>query len=273
MDLQLRPIGIYQSERKEAYSLPRQPDHNSESPFSNEPGLIQLNEGFNFQQALIGLEGFSHLWVIYAFHRNHHWKPMTLPPRGSPQKIGVFGTRSPYRPNPLGLSCVRIKKIEGLKIFVEGADLMDQSPILDIKPYITYSDSLPNAKQGWLENIEKNQFQLQWNENFNQKLNWLKKEASAFDSPQQNSILQLQDFASRQLEYDPCDERRKRVHLQGDYYILSYRTWRIQFQVDQALQKIQIENLYSGYSSQDLSEAQDPHGDKNLHRLFQEKFK
>ena len=103
--------------------------------------------------ALRGLEGFSHLWLIWGFSENRHedWQPTVRPPRlGGNERMGVFATRSPYRPNPLGLSCVEIESInmDTSTIYVRGADLMDGTPIYDIKPYIRYADSRPDAVCG-----------------------------------------------------------------------------------------------------------------------------
>lgn len=115
---------------------------------------IELNSGRVMREALRGLEGFTHIWVITVFHGNPHskWKSLVRPPRlGGARKQGVFATRSPHRPNPIGLSAVRIERIEDEKIFLQGGDFLDGTPVLDIKPYIRYADSIPRASLGWLE--------------------------------------------------------------------------------------------------------------------------
>ena len=107
--------------------------------------------------ALRGLEGFSHIWLIWAFHQSQRpeWSPTVRPPRlGGNARMGVFATRSPFRPNPIGLSCVGLEGVElhtpqGPVIHVTGADLMDGSPIYDIKPYIPYADARPQARSGF----------------------------------------------------------------------------------------------------------------------------
>ena len=107
--------------------------------------------------ALRGLEDFSHLWLIWEFSRarREEWSPTVRPPRlGGNKRMGVFATRSPFRPNPIGLSCVKIEEIllqseEGPVIIVSGADLMDGTPIYDIKPYLPYADSRPDARGGF----------------------------------------------------------------------------------------------------------------------------
>jgi tRNA-Thr(GGU) m(6)t(6)A37 methyltransferase TsaA len=112
-------------------------------------------------EALRGLEGFSHIWLLWDFSEAHNnkWSPTVRPPRlGGNKRMGVWATRSPFRPNNIGLSSVRIKRIEldtqdGPIIYVEGADLMNGTPILDIKPYLPFTDSHPEATAGWTADI------------------------------------------------------------------------------------------------------------------------
>jgi tRNA (Thr-GGU) A37 N-methylase len=94
------------------------------------------------------------IWLLFVFHNNSNWKAQSSPPVAPNRKIGVFATRSPYRPNPIGLSCVELVKIEKLKIYVRNFDLLDNTPILDIKPYIPYSDSFPDALGGFTDSAE-----------------------------------------------------------------------------------------------------------------------
>ena len=148
----MQSIGIFQSQISAKHRAPRQPD----SKFGID-GIISLHKGMNFEQALTDLEGFSHLWVLYVFHKAEGWKPMVLPPRGE-KKRGVFATRSPYRPNQIGMSVVGCRSIDGLNIHVQSSDILDGTPILDIKPYIPYADSIPDAKSGWLDEISSIEF-------------------------------------------------------------------------------------------------------------------
>ncbi|MDD4113208.1 MAG: tRNA (N6-threonylcarbamoyladenosine(37)-N6)-methyltransferase TrmO, partial [Herbinix sp.] len=122
--------------------------------------------------ALRGLEGFSHVWLIWGFHHNNRnvWAPMVKPPRlGGNMRMGVFATRSPNRPNALGLSSVKLDGIEnhpeyGSIIHVSGIDLVDQTPIYDIKPYLAYTDSHPDALGGYLDTIEDNKLHVEFSE-------------------------------------------------------------------------------------------------------------
>ena len=145
---QFEPVGWIHSPYKEKFAIPRQP-----GLVTAADAHISLRNDCNREEILRGLEGFSHLWLVFVFHEamREHWKPMVRPPRlGGNQKVGVFASRSPFRPNPIGLSVVTlddIKQVNGQwQIHVGGADLLDQTPILDIKPYIPYADAHPNAR-------------------------------------------------------------------------------------------------------------------------------
>ena len=124
-------------------------------------GTIVFNPEFRNADALRGLEGFSHIWIIWEFSEavREEWFPTVRPPRlGGNTRLGVFATRSPFRPNPIGLSCVRLEKVElsspnGPVLHVSGADLMDGTPIYDIKPYIPYTDCQPDATSGFTGNV------------------------------------------------------------------------------------------------------------------------
>jgi tRNA-Thr(GGU) m(6)t(6)A37 methyltransferase TsaA len=103
--------------------------------------------------ALKDLEGFSRIWVLSFLHLNHHWNPTVCPPRGDRVRRGTLATRAPHRPNPIGLSALKLVRVEGHRIFVEGIDLLDGTPILDIKPYVPYCDAFPDAKAGYVDEL------------------------------------------------------------------------------------------------------------------------
>lgn len=129
---------------------------------------IVFEEGFRNADAVRGLEGFSHIWLIWQFSRavRETWSPTVRPPRlGGNERMGVFATRSPFRPNAIGLSCVKLERIEldsrlGPVLHVSGADLMDGTPIFDIKPYLPYCDSHPEAAGGWTDEAEHRRLQV-----------------------------------------------------------------------------------------------------------------
>ncbi len=146
LHMDMQAIGVVHSSYRERFATPRQPVLGEA-----QPAEIQLNAGLNFHQALQDLDGFSHIWVIYWMHLNKGWNPTVTPPRGPKIRRGLFATRAPHRPNSIGLSAVRLKKIEGRILHIEGHDMLDGTPVLDIKPYLPYADAIANASSGWLD--------------------------------------------------------------------------------------------------------------------------
>lgn len=155
----INPIAYIRTEFPEKFGVPRQ-----SGLASALRGTIVFVPEYRNADALRGLEGFSHLWLIWEFSANperEDWQPTVRPPRmGGNERMGVFATRSPFRPNPLGLSCVEIESVqydhqEGPVIHVKGADLMDGTPIYDIKPYIKYADARPHAVCGYVDKLEE----------------------------------------------------------------------------------------------------------------------
>ncbi len=143
-------IGTVKSCFKEKFGIPRQPGLVSEAK-----GFIELLPPFNREEVVRGLDQFSHLWVSFIFHQSMEqgWNPMVRPPRlGGNKKVGVFASRSMFRPNPVGLSVVKIDGINvdgGVKINISGIDLLDGTPVIDIKPYLPYVDSITDARGGF----------------------------------------------------------------------------------------------------------------------------
>ncbi len=134
---------------------------------------IVFDEPYRNEAALRGLEGFSHIWLLWLFSEavRDDWSPTVRPPRlGGNARMGVFATRSPYRPNPIGLSCVKLVRIEGTELVVAGADLMDGTPILDIKPYLPYADARPEATGGFAEPLREYALEVEFPEHLAAKL-------------------------------------------------------------------------------------------------------
>lgn len=151
----IKPIAYIHTEFSEKFGVPRQ-----SGLAGSLRGTIVFEPEYRNPDALRGLEGFSHLWLIWEFsaNRSQGWQPTVRPPRlGGNERMGVFATRSPFRPNALGLSCVEMDHIDmdGPVIYVKGADLMDGTPIYDIKPYIRYADARPHAKCGYVDELEE----------------------------------------------------------------------------------------------------------------------
>lgn len=144
--MEIEPIAFIENDFKEKFGVPRQ------SGLVSLPSKIVLEPRFRDENALRGLEDFTHIWLIWGFSeaKTDGFSPTVRPPRlGGNVRKGVFATRSPFRPNSLGLSVVKLASIDGFTITVTGADLMNGTPIYDIKPYLPYADSVPDASNGW----------------------------------------------------------------------------------------------------------------------------
>ena len=149
----IEPIAHIHTDFSEKFGIPRQSGR-----VEALQGRIVFAPAYRNPDALREIEGFSHLWLIFDFSRAHRngWSATVRPPRlGGNRRIGVFASRSPFRPNPLGLSCVRLERVEktadGCELIVSGVDLLNGTPIFDIKPYIPYADLVPDARGGYTE--------------------------------------------------------------------------------------------------------------------------
>jgi tRNA-Thr(GGU) m(6)t(6)A37 methyltransferase TsaA len=145
------PIGYVKTCFKEKFGTPRQAQM-----IPAAKGVLKLNPEARYAQALQELEKFSHVWLIFVFdrHTNQEWKPLIQSPRVDMPRVGVFASRSPHRPNAIGLSAVKLESIDfkapgGIEIHLSGVDLLDNTPVLDIKPYLPYADIIPDANTGW----------------------------------------------------------------------------------------------------------------------------
>lgn len=253
----IEPIGFFHAVEDEKYAVSRQ------SGVIRNAGKIILNPHCNYEAALEDLDGFDRIFVIYQFDRNTSWKPKVLPPRGD-KKRGVFATRSPHRPNFLGLSCLELTKVDGLTLSVINHDLLDGTPIFDIKPYLVYADSFPNAKQGWLDQLQKDEkFSIEWIEAAKEKLEFLKKEWN----------VSLDSNIYPRLAVHPFPKKQNRIKdLQNGIFEIAFKTWRVIYKVK--LNHIIILDIYSGYDAATLAgEKISPYDDLECHLQFIKKFK
>lgn len=258
--MEFEPIGFYHGDATYKYEMPRQ------GIFAGGSGWIELSSGRNFEMALRNLEGFDRLWVLFVFNQNKsEWRPTTRPPVAAPglARVGTFASRSPYRPNPIGLSCVRLLSVKGRMLEIDEADLLDGTPILDIKPYIPSADAFPTARAGWVE--------AQAHEA------WTVEASSAFEVQaafvRDHGGLDVLNTARVQLVQAPFDSSRKRVIRHSETSgTLSLRMFRLDFSIDETNRKILLQDLRSGYSAEDLVRTDDPYADKDLHRAFCKAF-
>lgn len=154
--MELKIIARVRSDYPEKFGIPRQ------SGLADTDELIIFEPEYRKNEAFRGLDGYSHIWLLWEFSEavREGWSPMVHPPRlGGNKRMGVFATRSPYRPNPIGLSAVRLKGIErrpdlGTVLHIGGADIMDGTPVYDIKPYLPYADICPDARGGFADEVK-----------------------------------------------------------------------------------------------------------------------
>jgi tRNA-Thr(GGU) m(6)t(6)A37 methyltransferase TsaA len=256
-EIVINPIGYVSSNFVYRYETPRQG-----VLAGKEISIIELLPKQNFEQAVYQLDGFDRIWVIYQFHLNKNWKPLVNPPRHTRKKVGVFASRAPYRPNHIGMSCVKLEKVEGLKIIISESDILDGSPVLDIKPYLPYSDSFPDVATGWVKKNMDEKYEARFDECAEPKIKWLKEKAN----------INLRNFTRLQLEFNPTDDSRKRITKNSDLFTLAYRTWRIIYKVNEEKKNISVMDIHSGYTTKELKEKEDKYEDKLLHKEFVSHF-
>jgi tRNA-Thr(GGU) m(6)t(6)A37 methyltransferase TsaA len=238
--LSLKPIGIVRTSLELKFDAPHQPDKTS-----RDENIIELLPGHDFEQALSDLKGFDYIWLIWWFHKNKNWKPMVLPPRGKEKRRGVFATRSPHRPNPIGLTAVPLISITGRKITIGPCDLVDGTPILDIKPYITSADCFSSARQGWIEEIEKErlaspEYTVTYSKKAASQLKWLK-----------SNKINFIERAEELLKADPSPHRTRRITKSpGGLFRMGCGAWRMYFSVKGG--KVAIKYIEPGYPPKSL---------------------
>ena len=236
------PIAHIHTDFPEKFGIPRQP-----GVVADLRGKIVFEPEYRNSDMIRGLEDFSHLWIIWEFSENldadgnAKWSPTVRPPRlGGNTRLGVFATRSPFRPNPIGLSVVAIDRVEfntpeGPVIYVKGADMVDGTPIYDIKPYIAYADSIPDAKGGFTDSMEYKTLKVVWNTLSE------KQDDVIIGNDEQDKYLpeDIRSTLEKILANDP------RPHYQNDperIYGMSYAGYNVRFKVvDDELTVVGIE--------------------------------
>jgi tRNA-Thr(GGU) m(6)t(6)A37 methyltransferase TsaA len=213
--LTITPIGLIRTPYHDRYAAPSQPGLDDRLA----DGKVILDKGNNFEQALEDLDGFEKIWLIYCFDRNPNWKPKVQVPRGPRAKRGVFATRSPHRPNPIGLSVVTLLGIQGRTLHVRGVDMLDKTPLLDIKPYLPATEAFPDASTGWLEEIGQGVFHIYW-------------DPAALSMAQ--TVPTLVEHCERILSQDPLPHPYRRIKRNADgSFTLAMKYWRVQYVIDQ----------------------------------------
>lgn len=234
-ELKVPIIGYMNSPYCEKFGIPRQPN------LVRVESYIEMLEPYNDLLAFEGINEFSHLWLIWQFHDNKNqqdnlkFRPQVRPPRlGGNQKTGVFATRSMYRPAPMGLSVVQLKEVKkvgkSVRVYVTGSDLLNGTPIIDIKPYIQYSDAVMDAESGYAQN-EPERMTVIWTESAEQQKQDLMK-SQKLDGRIVNELEQV-------LSLDPRPAYQKDAER---VYGMKFAEFEIKFMVDEyiKIKSIQI---------------------------------
>jgi tRNA-Thr(GGU) m(6)t(6)A37 methyltransferase TsaA len=253
--LTLTPIGTIRTPFLERADAPRQtyaaPDV---------AGRLELSAGKHFEHALEDVDGWEYLWVLFWFHENEGWRPKVLPPR-SVKRRGLFATRSPHRPNPIGLSMVRLERVDGLVLHVRGVDMLDGTPLLDIKPYVPAADARPDARSGWLGSTTAPDpepgFEVAWSDTAKAQARWL----------QETHGVDLVAPVERVLRLGPQPHPYRRIRKEIDGMRLAVKDWRVQFHV--VGRRITVDRIVTGYRA---SQLVNDNAALAVHRAFVARF-
>lgn len=250
------PIGVVRTPFADRVSAPRQP-----YAAAGVAGTIELFPGHDFEHALEDLEGWDRIWVIFCFHLNAPggWRPKVLPPRSAGQRRGVFATRSPHRPNPIGLSVVRLDGVEGRTLRIRDVDIVDGSPVLDLKPYVPYADAFPDARTGWLEPLAATPgeaapaaardpepgFAVTWSAEAAAQAAWLRARG-----------VRLDEAVNQVLSLGPQPHPYRRIKREGAGFRLAVKDWRVRFRVEG--RAVTVDAVGSGYRAAELAASAAP---------------
>ncbi|MEY4579638.1 MAG: hypothetical protein RL701_4341, partial [Pseudomonadota bacterium] len=247
--LTLTPIGVVHSPWRDKHEAPRQP-----AAARGVAGQIELYDStLQLRDALSDLETWSHIWVVFWFHLNHSFRAKVQPPR-SLKKRGVYSTRSPHRPNPLGLSVLRLERVEGRMLHVSDLDILHGTPVFDIKPYVPYTDAVPDANSGWLGaeaavdaavvGVTETgpEYQVEFSERASEQLAWLN-ERTPYD---------VRALAQSVLRAGPAPHAYRRIRVLDGYSRLGVKDFRVHFRV-QGL-SISVFEITSGYRKRVLAD-------------------
>ncbi len=260
------PIGVVHSPWKEKRTAPRQ------GTVLEAEGVIELYPRDGFLHALSDIDGFERLIVLFHFHQVENWKPKVLPPRSSVRR-GVLATRSPHRPNPIGLTVVRLMGVRGLCLDVKDLDILEGTPVLDIKPYIPYADAFPGARAGWLEDEETERARAEsgaggdrvatdpigaWEVRFaadvEPALEWLSSRGR-----------DLRAALVQALALGPAPHPYRRIRVKSGVPQIAVKDFRATFTSTKKV--ITVTRIFSGYSAKELATREGP--DLDLHRAFE----
>jgi tRNA-Thr(GGU) m(6)t(6)A37 methyltransferase TsaA len=256
VDYLVRPIGFVRSPFVEKAEAPRQAVAEGAEGVAGRIEMLPEHE-----HALADLDGFDRIWILFWFHEANGARSKVLPPR-SDRKRGVLATRSPHRPNPIGMSAVRLERVEGLVLHVRDLDLIDGTPVIDLKPYIPYADAFPEARTGWVgANDPRPSWDVQFTGDAEAQLAWLAEQLA----------IDLRARIREALALGPQPHPYRRIKKTDDgALLLAVKEWRARFSVDAATSAITVAEIRSGYRARELATGTDPA--LAVHRAFVARF-
>jgi tRNA-Thr(GGU) m(6)t(6)A37 methyltransferase TsaA len=264
--LTLDPIGFLRSPLATKVQAARQP-----RAAAGTAARIELLPGRNFEHALEDLAHWELIWVIFWFHLNPGWRPKVLPPRSITGRKGVFATRSPHRPNPLGMSVVRLDRVDGLTLHIRDSDMLDGTPVLDLKPYVAYTDAHPGAGSGWLDDATRagtppvqpsdpvRPYVVQFEALATEQAAWI----------ETHTGLAIRERIQATLALGPTPHPYRRIRRIDEWMQLSVKEWRVRFTAVE--RDVRVFEIYSGFRASQLAAGS---ADETLrpHREFLARF-
>ncbi len=245
--LVVEPIGYVRCAAASKVQVARQP-----RAAAGVPARIELLPGRNFEHALEDLAGWELIWVLFWFHHNPGWRPKVLPPRSTSGRKGVFATRAPHRPNPIGMSVVRLEQVTGLTLQVRDADMLDGTPVLDLKPYVAYTDAYPEAGTGWLTEMRPPGPGAQPADPipaYTVCFGPLAREQAAW--VQAHTGLDLAERIQSTLSLGPEPHPYRRIRRSSAGLQLAVKEWRVRFRVDGG--EVSVLEVDSGFRASQLA--------------------
>lgn len=229
--LVLRPIGVVRTPFVEKKDAPRQP-----AAARGVRGRVELETSAEMRDAACDLDSWTHVWIVYVFdRRGAGWRPKVQPPR-SDRRRGVLSTRSPHRPNPIGLSVVRLERVEDCTLHILDVDMLDGSPVLDVKPYVPYTDAVADAGDGWLRQDPCPSWRVEWSDEARDAAEWLASQGVA-----------LREAADAVLALGPAPHAYRRIRRDKGALVLAVKEWRVRFVADSGGRVVRVHGVESGF--------------------------
>jgi tRNA-Thr(GGU) m(6)t(6)A37 methyltransferase TsaA len=252
--LVLEPIGFVRNTLATKVEAARQPQ-----AAEGQAARIELLPGRHFEHALEDLAHWKRIWVIFWFHHNAGWRPKVLPPRSVTGRKGVFATRSPHRPNPIGMSAVRLERIEGLTLHILDTDILDGTPVLDLKPYVAYTDAHSDAGNGWLDADPVRAYDVSFDALAAEQAKWI----------EDRTGLAIEERIRSTLVLGPEPHPYRRIRRINDGMQLAVKEWRVRFSVEG--REIRVVDIASGFRVSQLA-AETSDETLQSHREFRERY-